>query len=171
MEGGSGMMIYWNRFAKNETTGTYIKAQIEALTGGIELIRNQAKVTISNWDNSYHKVVGFVVANIYAFGTVAPFCQTHGFAIYEWPVSDGHYSVTLPKDQAMMSDISDVNTKSDDYIFEHENTLDNPVSVIITDDQGLSYRAMILDGYGNCKDGLCIDSRSKHQRFRKSIRR
>lgn len=151
MEGGSGMMIYWRRFAKDATAGTDIKTQLEALalTGGIKLIRNQAKVTISNWDNQHHKVKGYVVTNIHAFGTVAPFCSTHGFAIYEWPVTDGHYSVTLPENKAMMSDITEVNTKSEDYIFEHENTLDNPVSVIIKDDKNMYYRAMIMDDDGN----------------------
>jgi hypothetical protein len=65
-------------------------------------------------------------------------------------VADGHYGVTLAENRAMMSDITDINTKSEDYIFEHENTLDNPVSVIIKgrhdgETKDLYYRAMIMD--------------------------
>lgn len=156
MEGGSGMMIYWRRFAKDQNMKDDkenvlgIKEQLSNYNSGtISLIRNQAKVTIKNWDNEYHPVAGYVVTNIHAFGTVAPFCSTHGFAIYEWPITDGHYSVTLPEDKAMMSDITSVNTKFEDYIFEHENTLDNPVSVIIKDTNNKYYRAMIMDENGN----------------------
>ena len=161
MEGASGMMIYWYRFARKEKDEqgnqivTDLKTQLADLTGGIKLIRNQAKVTINGFlnndivdVNSKFTVTGYVVTNIHAFGTVAPFCPTHGFAVYNWP-SD-HVSVTLPAKKAMMSDIIDVNTKSEDYIFEHENTLDNPVSVIIKgrhegETKDLYYRAMIMD--------------------------
>ena len=161
MEGASGMMIYWYRFAKKEKDeqGNLIKddlkEQLAALEGGIKLIRNQAKVTINGFmnDDSVHPdsrftVTGYIVTNIHAFGTVAPFCPQHGFAVYDWP-SD-HVSVTLPAQKAMMSDITDINTKSEDYIFEHENTLDNPVSVIIKgrhagETKDLYYRAMIMD--------------------------
>ena len=156
MEGASGMMIYWRRFAK-ENNGKDIKTQLSELTEGIKLIRNQAKVTINDWTAKWEggsfTVTGYVVTNIHAFGTVAPFCPEHGFAIYEWPVTDGHYSVTLPENKAMMSDITDINTKSEDYIFEHENTLDNPVSVIIKgkhngQTEDLYYRAMIMNDEG-----------------------
>lgn len=162
MEGASGMMIYWYRFAKKEKDEqgnpitTDLKTQLAQLPEGIKLIRNQAKVTIDNWAPNWDTtdtdpeftVTGYVVANIHVFGTVAPFCPQHGFAVYNWP-SD-HVSVTLPAKKVMMSDITDINTKSEDYIFEHENTLDNPVSVIIKgrhkgETEDLYYRAMIMD--------------------------
>ena len=162
MEGASGMMIYWARFEKDEQAGTDLKTQLLALNGngGIKLIRNQAKITITDWkakwnatsshDKGGFSVTGYVTANVHAFGTIAPFCHIHGFAIYNWPVADGHYGVTLAENKAMMSDITDINTKSEDYIFEHENTLDNPVSVIIKgrhdgETKDLYYRAMIMD--------------------------
>ena len=107
MEGASGMMIYWRRFAK-ENNGKDIKTQLSELTEGIKLIRNQAKVTINDWTAKWEggsfTVTGYVVTNIHAFGTVAPFCPEHGFAIYEWPVTDGHYSVTLPENIASLND-------------------------------------------------------------------
>ena len=159
MEGASGMMIYWARFAKDETSNDDFKTQLA--NEEIMLIRNQAKVTIDNWNATWAKtdeheagsftVTGYVVTNIHAFGTVAPFCSAHGFAIHEWP--SNHVSITLPENKAMMSDITDINTKSEDYIFEHENTLDNPVSVIIKgkhNGQGddLYYRVMMMNDEG-----------------------
>lgn len=166
MEGGSGMMIYWGRFEKDADNTNDIKAQLAALTNGVTLIRNQAKVsivktetvdnqitTVDSWENDYFTVSGFRTANIHAFGTVAPYCPTHGFEITQWP--NDHLSVTLPVNKAMMSDIVDVNTAMADYIFEHENTLDNPVSVIIkgrnksgTITDELYYRVLLQDDNG-----------------------
>lgn len=166
MEGGSGMMIYWGRFEKDADDTDDIKKQLAALTNGVTLIRNQAKVsivktetvdnqttTVDSWENDYFTVSGFRTANIHAFGTVAPYCPTHGFEITQWP--NDHLSVTLPVNKAMMSDIVDVNTAMADYIFEHENTLDNPVSVIIkgrnksgTITDELYYRVLLQDDNG-----------------------
>lgn len=154
MEGASGMMIYWARFAKNDKSTYSLEEQLDTLNNGagVKLLRNQAKVTIKSWNPTWtgggFTVTGYVTTNIHAFGTVAPFCPEHGFAIYSWP-SD-HVSVTLPDNKALMSDIVDINTKSEDYIFEHENTLDNPISVIIkgrhaNETKDSYYRVMIMD--------------------------
>lgn len=175
MEGGSGMMIYWARFAqdpnKTDANGEVkdIKTQLQELPASntITLIRNQAKVSIvdlnnadndglseDDWDNAHFTVTGFRTVNIHAFGTVAPYCEEHGFEIQSWP--NDHVSVTLPGNQAMLSDIVDVNTAKADYIFEHENTLDNPVSVIIrgrnksgSETDELYYRVLLQDADGN----------------------
>lgn len=179
MEGGSGMMIYWARFKQNPNS-TYaggdnagevknIKDQLSDASQGddyaITLLRNQAKVSIgtsavnaekvtsfeNGWENEHFTVTGFRTANIHAFGTVAPY-PSGGFDSFSFP----HSFVTLPEDKAMMSDIEDINTKQDDYIFEHENTLDNPVSVIIKGyNSGESvndakyYRVLLQDDSGN----------------------
>jgi hypothetical protein len=50
--------------------------------------------------------------------------------------------------------IDDINTKPEDYVFEHENTIDNPISVIIKGrNQGtyedLYYRVSLIDSEGN----------------------
>ena len=180
MEGGSGMMIYWARFKQNpnnqytegENAGKVknIKEQLlEASIGdnyAITLVRNQAKVSIGQttvtngvtsftdkWENEFFKVTGFRTANIHAFGTIAPY-PPDGFDGFIFP----HEFVTLPADKAMMSDIDYVNTKWADYIFEHENTLDNPVSVIIrgrnkvngqvVGEDDLFYRVLLQDENG-----------------------
>lgn len=142
MEGASGMLIYWARFEASDN-GETLKAELAA-NGDVQMIRNQAKVSIANWNTSYLKVTGFVTAGIHAFGTVAPHSNSEGF---NWPGTEEY--VTLPRNRAFMSDIEDVNTKNEDYIFEHENSSDNPVSVIIKGmpqggDKELYYRVALV---------------------------
>lgn len=147
MEGASGMMVYWARFEASDN-GTKLKEELADLPNGIVLVRNQAKVSIADWNTPYIEVTGFVTTNIHAFGTVAPYSNEEGF---EWPGI--HPYITLPNNTVMMSDIEDVNTKEEDYIFEHENTVDNPVSVIIRgvpqgETQEKYFRVAIVDADG-----------------------
>ena len=96
----------------------------------MKLIRNQAKVTIDDWDTDKFVVTGFRTVNIPAFGTVAPHHPNLKFDLVEnWEETEEF--VTLPNNQALMSDIVDINTKSSDYIFESENSGDRLISVII----------------------------------------
>lgn len=125
MEGASGMMVYWARFEASDN-GDKLREELADLPNGVVLVRNQAKVSIADWNTPYIEVTGFVTANIHAFGTVAPHSNEEGFA---WPGTNPY--ITLPHNTVMMSNIEDVNTKEEDYIFEHENTVGNPVSVII----------------------------------------
>lgn len=166
MEGASGMLIFWGRVQHNSQYAD-LATQIEEMSigdnaKGVQMIRNQAMVTTTIGKQTYtdgsFTVTGFRTANIHAFGTVAPFCPTHGFNMTEWPCNDanGNGFVTLPVNKAMMSDIIEVNTKAEDYVFEHENTLDNPVSVIIrgcheneTQATQKYYRVLLLDENGN----------------------
>lgn len=155
MVGASGMITYWSRFVRMGESS--IQEQLKALNGGegIKLIRNQAKVSISNWETPNFVVTGFVTTNIHAFGTTAPYHPIYRFPTpgteFEWPGDE--MFVTLPENLAMMSDITDVNTKPEDYVFEHENTYGNPVSVIIRghkpdQSKDLYYRVMIIDPEG-----------------------
>ena len=149
MEGASGMMIYWARFVKDESLNTDIAKQIAALPNGIELLRNQAKVSIANWNTPYLNVTGFVTTNRMAFGTVAPFSSTEGFV---WPGNEPF--VTLPRNTALMSDITDIDTKAEDYIFESANDDEHPISVIIKgsvpgSSQQLYYRVVLVDQNGD----------------------
>ena len=146
MEGASGKMIYWARFEASKNGQTLKEELVQK--GTIEMIRNQAKISIANWNTSYLRVTGFVTTGIHAFGTVAPYSAEEGFA---WP-GEKEY-VTLPANQSLMSDIEEVNTKPEDYIFEHENTLDNPVNVIIRgipqgETRELYYRVALVDAEG-----------------------
>ncbi len=138
MEGGSGMLVYWSRFEMDPDSADDMRTQLSKLKykigndtyDGIKLIRNQAKVTIADWNNDKFIVTGFRTVNIPAFGTVAPHHPQEHFHIVEnWETTEDF--ITLPDNQALMSDIVDVNTKNEDYIFESENSGDRQVSVII----------------------------------------
>ena len=137
MEGGSGMLVYWSRF-EMEDNGKSMHDQLSALEytigdntyQGVKLIRNQAKITIADWDTDDFIVTGFRTVNIPAFGTVAPHHPQEHFHIVEnWESTEDF--ITLPNNQALMSDIVDINTNNEDYIFETENSGDRQVSVII----------------------------------------
>lgn len=138
MEGGSGMLVYWSRFVADATSSKSVEDQLRELKytingktyNGIKLIRNQAKVTIEDWETDKFVVTGFRTVNIPAFGTVAPHHPNLKFDIVDtWESTEDF--VTLPNNQSLMSDISDINTKSADYIFESENSGDKLISVII----------------------------------------
>ena len=138
MEGGSGMLVYWSRFQIDRTIDQDILTQLANLSyningidyTGIKLIRNQAKVSVSDWSNEYMTISGFRTVNIPAFGTVAPHHHERHFKIVrEWETLEDF--VTLPNNKAMMSDIIDINTKQEDYIFESENEGANLASVIV----------------------------------------
>lgn len=147
LEGSSGKMIYWARFACASDDERKINEQ---LGNSIEMIRNQAQVSIAEWNTHWFTVTGFAVVNSNAFGTVAPYHPEQGFD-FDW--SNVEDFVTLPLNDAKMSDIVDVSTSTSEYIFESKNTADDPVSVIIrghasgtTDD--LYYRVLLLDNKG-----------------------
>lgn len=146
MEGASGMLIYWARFEATRS-GDVFKSELSA-SGSVEMIRNQARISIADWNNAYLNVTGFVATGIYAFGTVAPHSNKEGFS---WPGTEEY--VTLPHNPVLMSDIEDVNTKGEEYVFEHANSSDNPVSVIIKGvprggDRQLYYRVALVDSDG-----------------------
>ena len=162
MVGASGMIIYWSRFVfSNE--GSFQQQLLNANNGeGIKLIRNQAKVSIANGtSNEYINITGFVVTNIHAFGTTAPYHPVNRFPTvgslnngiateFIWPAED---FVTLPQNRVKMSNIADVYTKPEEYIFEHENSLQDPISVILRgtpagSNRELYYRVMIIDQNG-----------------------
>ena len=131
------MLVYWSRFEMADNDKS-MHEQLSELTyeignttyKGIKLIRNQAKITIADWTTDDFIVTGFRTVNIPAFGTVAPHHPQHHFHIVEnWESTEDF--ITLPNNQALMSDIVDINTKNEDYIFETENSGDRQVSVII----------------------------------------
>lgn len=158
MVGASGMVIYWSRFELS-SEGSFQQQLANANNGeGIKLIRNQAKVSIENPQNSYIDISGFVVTNTHAFGTTAPYHPEHRFPVvnnaeagdFVWPGDD---FVTLPQNRAKMSDISDVYTKTEEYVFEHENSMHDPISIILRGtpaggSEELYYRVMIIDEEG-----------------------
>ena len=155
MVGSTGMIVYWSRFIFHEK-GNFQGQLAEANNGeGIKLIRNQAKVTVENGKtNGFIDITGFIVTNIHAFGTVAPYHPENGFPTngtsFTWPGDD---YVTMPQNLTKLSDITGVTTKPEEYIFEHENTLQDPVSIILRgkpagSNTDLYYRVLILDDDG-----------------------
>ena len=163
MEGGSGMLVYWSRFQMDTNSDESIDDQLSDLTyvingkryNGVKLIRNQAKVTIDNWDTDKFVVTGYRTVNIPAFGTVAPHHPNLKFDIVKnWEQTEDF--VTLPNNQSLMSDIVDINTKPVDYIFESENSGDKLISVIIkghakgqTEAQDKYYRVVMQNEDGS----------------------
>ena len=163
MEGGSGMLVYWSRFQMDADSNQSIDDQLSDLTyvingityNGVKLIRNQAKVTIDNWNTDKFVVTGYRTVNIPAFGTVAPHHPNHKFDIVDdWETTEDF--VTLPNNQSLMSDIVDINTKPVDYIFESENSGDKLISVIIkghakgqTEAQDKYYRVVMQNEDGS----------------------
>ncbi len=175
LEGSSGRMIYWARFAMdNSKTTTFaeqlnansekISAADDAATANIVLLRNHAFITIQNTDDNLEHFVttGFVVYNSMAYGTVAPYdYDKDGFpSLSDW--RDGDY-VTLPENRTPLSNITGVNTATKidgvdvfgQYIYECENLLSDPVSVILrghaqgqTAADDLYYRVLIQNEKG-----------------------
>lgn len=156
MVGASGMIIYWSRFIFYNDGGHQQQLSKANNGEGIKLIRNQAKITIENpTDNGFIEISGWNVTNIHAYGTTAPYHPEKRFPTdgtsFEWATSEDF--VTIPNNRAKLSDIVDVNTKPEEYIFEHENSFYDPVNVIIKgktagSNEELYYRVMILDEVG-----------------------
>ena len=162
LEGSSGRMIYWGRFVCDSENDASIADQIKTAGNSITMLRNHAQVSVVNptyaagevteTTNPWIAVSGFVAYNTNAFGTVAPYHPEKGFNFTwdEWQTDD---FVTLPLKDAKMSDITDVTTATNQYIFESENRSDDPVSIIIRgkaagENAEKYYRIMLVDEKG-----------------------
>ena len=162
LEGSSGRMIYWGRFVCDSEKDASIADQIKTAGNSITMLRNHAQVSVVNptyaagevteTTNPWIDVSGFVAYNTNAFGTVAPYHPEKGFNFTwdEWQTDD---FVTLPLKDAKMSDITDVTTATNQYIFESENRSDDPVSIIIRgkaagENAEKYYRIMLVDENG-----------------------
>lgn len=158
LEGSSGRMIYWARFACDNSTDELKKQTIAEQMNGkgnsIKMLRNHAKVSVNApKDNGYFTVEGFAVYNTNAFGTVAPYHPEKGFNFTsdDWLNDD---FVTIPANDAKLSDVTDVTTNMGQYIFESENSADDPVSIILFgrnegDTENRYYRVMLVDDEGD----------------------
>ncbi len=174
LEGSSGRMIYWARFAASTAANagdlaTQLKAQAikvsteaDAATANVVLLRNHAYVRV-NTDTDDFTTTGFVVYNTMAYGTVAPYDHDNNKfpTLDEWRA--GNY-VTLPEKRIKMSNVTGVNNAAlvdgvatfGQFIFECENNLADPVSVILRGyNKGESandakfYRVLLQDNRGN----------------------
>lgn len=164
LEGSSGRMIYWGRFACDNSTEEASKQTIaqqmkSKVNNKITMLRNHAQVSVANptyadgsatdMTNPWIHVTGFVAYNTNAFGTVAPYHPEKGFdfTLDQWKQDN---FVTLPLKDDKMSDITDVTTATNQYIFESENRSDDPVSIILKgratgETTEKYYRIMLVD--------------------------
>ena len=149
----------------------------------IMMLRNQAKVMVDaggtaedvekDWNGPKFTVTGFTVVNTQAFGTVAPYHTTYGYPTYACTSSIANYThtpsfgltsgstanwrgtnyVNLPRRSDKFSNITDVDTAPQTYVFETENSSADPVSVIIKgknagDTNDKYYRVTLTDSDG-----------------------
>ena len=144
LEASAGRMVYWAR----QTVG---ELKVKQESGDpVKLIRNQAKVTVEVSDNVPFQVEGFVVTNSSAFGTIAPYNrESNGFEV---PSAENPF-ITIPADDSRLGDFLDVRGNMEEYIFETDNTIDNPVNVIIKgkydNGESLYYRVVMMDSNGD----------------------
>lgn len=126
------------------------------------------------WNGDDFTVTGFTVVNTQAFGTVAPYHPTYGYPTYACPSTQntnytfepsfgletgstanwvGTNYVNLPRRSDKFSNITDVDTAPQTYVFETENSSADPVSVIIKgknegDTNDKYYRVTLTDSNG-----------------------
>ncbi len=147
MVGSSGMMSYWARVAKGNAAD--IKTAFETDHKNVSLLRDHARITVSDKSSTYTDLA-FVAINTNAFGTVAPFNN----GSWEAPSLDNMF-VTLPESDIKESSVADVVSVSQrkyQYVFETENTADDPVYVIIKGTRNGTakyYRVMLIDKDGD----------------------
>ena len=144
LEASAGRMIYWARVTVD---------QLKALqTSGepVQMLRNQAKITVEVSDGIPFDIDGFVVTNTSAFGTVAPYDNATGSFVA--PTSDNPF-VTIPENDVKLGDFQAVRGNLEEYVFETANNIEDPVNVIMKGsyDGGLSlyYRVVLMDSDGD----------------------
>jgi len=144
LEASAGRMIYWARVTVD---------QLKALqTSGdpVQMLRNQAKITVEVSDGIPFDIDGFVVTNTSAFGTVAPYDNATGSFVA--PTSDNPF-VTIPENDVKLGDFQDVRGNLEEYVFETANSIEDPVNVIMKGsyDGGpsLYYRVVLMDSDGD----------------------
>ena len=145
LEASPGRMIYWAR-ETIESIQTHTSPET-----AVKLLRNQAKITL-NVDASKTDFVqkGWVVVNSNSYGTIAPYSPEHGGFVA--PTLDRPF-ITLPDNKAKLGDYIDVRDYDEDYIFETENSVADPIDFIVKGSHGngkdLYYRISLIDENGD----------------------
>lgn len=143
LEASAGRMIYWARKTVDELKGHNTQSNPVLLT------RNQAKFTLEVDPSVPFVQSGWIVVNTNAYGTVAPYCPEHGF---ESPHYIDRPFITLPDDNQKLVEFLNVRTNPEEFVFETENTADDPVDFILRGSYNggpeLYYRISIIDSKG-----------------------
>ena len=146
MVGSSGMMSYWARVTKGAHAN--IKEAFESDYQTVRLLRDHARITVSDV-NMIYSDLAFQAVNTNAFGTVAPFQD----GLWEAPSMTNMF-VTLPESDMKVSgdnDVTSLDKRRYQYVFETENSSADPVSVIIRgtrNGQTKYYRVLLIDDNG-----------------------
>ncbi len=151
---------------------------VEGINGAeaqsIQMIRNHAKISIKNPHintgvpaddelyNNFIEVSEWYIVNTNQFGTVAPYHPDQGFN-FTWP-GDTNF-VTLPQSGKKITNPMEMMMKASTpegqivhtqgmYVFETENTAEDPVSIIIkgknkSADKEQYFRVMVINDNGN----------------------
>lgn len=109
-------------------------------------VTGEDKKPNDEWKGQYFEVTGFAICNSPAFGTVAPYHSDYGFPTYAYTDFIPYYgvetgtkgnwladanSVTLPARRDKLTDVNEVNTARDQFIFETTNLSTDPVDIIL----------------------------------------
>ena len=143
LEASAGRMVYWSRQTVDQLKEKQMSGE------PVRLIRNQAKVTVEVKAQVPFVVEGFVVTNTSAFGTIAPYNKEKG--VFEESYMSAPF-ITVPEDDSRLGDFLDVRGNMEEYIFETDNSIDNPVNVILKgrymNGESLYYRVVMMDADG-----------------------
>lgn len=144
LEASAGRMVYWARMTVAELKS------LQESGDPVQLLRNQAKVTVTVGDGIPFEIEGFVVTNTSAFGTVAPYDNVSGTFVV--PTTESPF-VTIPENDVKLGDFQDVRGNLEEYVFETENSIEDPVNVVIKGSyaggQSLYYRVVLMDSEGD----------------------
>ncbi len=155
LEASSGRMVYWGHKDFDMESGETLQEQLVGET--IMLVRNHAMIRVNDKDlndaskaNPYMTVHGMTVYNSYAFGTVCPWHPRLRFD-FDWDTVEDF--VTIPVNKAKTSNIDHTTSDLSRYVYEHDNTMEDPISVIIQatpvgETTPLYYRVMLVDSEG-----------------------
>lgn len=154
----SSRIVYWSRVSsvQYDSEGVPSDGDLAATlqAGPVMLVRNMAKISFAQGSTEVDgttidipfMMTSFTVCNQNSFGTVAPYdSQSRTFL---WTPES--FYVTLPQDLSKGTDPDDVNTSSEEYVFEHANASTDPLYVVVKgrnagETEDLYYRMLLLD--------------------------
>lgn len=135
----SGLLCYWGYKAFPDAAALTAFASNTSGTSSVNMLRNQARITYRIAEGagfSETDIQGLVLVNEYSNGTVAPYVRNAAdpFLIEDDAASVTEPTLCIPDDRLVAPTPSDVLPPEGEGIghltFEHENSGDNPLSVI-----------------------------------------
>lgn len=121
----SGRLVYWGR-------KTYTETPTSTNTGTVTFYRNQASITYRIAEDVDLSVEGFAVCNAYMKGTVVPYNRElqdpFGFSLGEG--SSDFVTLCSGDDFGKSTDPSDIEERTEWYVFEHDNSQDDMIYTI-----------------------------------------